>query len=808
MKILRFIFVLLLTVSITVVLNQKIGDIPPLGKFMDPFQGFWQNSSGTNIPFERNINHPQLTEEVKVYYDEHLIPHIFAENERDLYFVQGYVVAQNRLWQMEFQTMAAAGRVAEILGPLALDYDRLQRRKGMVYGARQALKLIQRDTATLNLIQAYADGVNAYLEEISLSDYPLEYKLLDYSPEPWTIIKTCLLFKFMADMLSGSDGDLENTNLLKLLGLETFNRLYPEDYQNLDPVIPRYVQWNFDTIPVGKGDPDYFLEFNKVSAPQSNPLNGSNNWAVSGNKTVTGNPILANDMHLALNLPSIWYIMQLQTPEQNVIGGNLPGALGIISGSNDSISWGLTNARRDVRDWYKIKFRDKDRMEYQYDNHWLKTQTVIEKIKVRGEKTFIDTVIYTHYGPVVYDRNFNSQQSLVNYALRWTIHEPSNEQKAVHVLNRAVNYEEFNKALEYFVSPSQNIAFASVNGDIAIHVSGQFPAKWKGQGKFLMNGANPRHEWEAYIPKWQNPAVLNPPEGYVSSANQRPVGPEYPYYVYDFRYEDFRNRRINDRLKAMQSIRAEDMMRLQFDNFSYKAFSSLPVLMEQLDSIWSGPAESSRYQDTYNLLRQWDFFYDTDKKTPVVFDLWWNNLYKSLWHEIGQDSLALRLPEEYQTIQLLKEGFFFKLLGNDTNSESESLKKLVRESFIAAADSAFLWEEQHNMGLSWGAFKGTDVVHLLRIEPFSIMNVSTGGNYSIINANARRHGVSVRFIFEMGNPVKGWLTLPGGQSGNPGSFYYDNMIESWKKGDYIPLLFLKNPEEGRQNIKLIQSFRP
>ena len=789
MKLLRFILVFLITIGLTIALNFKIGDIPPLGKFLDPYHGFWQNTEQEY--YDQALNIQGLQNKVTVHYDKYLIPHIIAENDHDLYLAQGYVTAMHRLWQMEFQTHAAAGRISEIIGEKALDFDRLQRRKGMIFGATNAQMAFNNNDTIKQAVEAYAEGVNQYINSLSYEDLPIEYKLLDYQPESWTTLKSALLLKYMADDLSGSDADLENTNAYHLLGPERFNFLFPDTLNNTDPVISNDVQYDFE--PVVIDTPEIFVPNlpQNSSFTKTNPDNGSNNWVVAGSKTNSGKPILANDPHLGLNLPSLWFVMQLTTPTLNVMGATLPGALGVIIGHNEDISWGVTNARRDVRDWYSIEFKNESKNEYLFDNKWLKTQKVAEEIKIRGEDSFFDTVVYTHYGPVVYDSSYSKSRDYYNFSLRWIAHDPSEEQYTFYLLNRSKDYNDFVEALKYYSSPAQNFAFASTEGDIAMWIQGKFPLKSPGQGKFLLDGSRLDQEWQGYIPFEHNAHVLNPERGFVSSANQFPVGKNYPYYVYDYNYEDYRNRRINRKLESMDNITPQDMMAMQQDNFNLKASESLPLMIDSLDINQM----TSQQKELFSLLKNWDFYNETQSKAASVYEVWWENLYALIWDEFRNDTLALNAPDDNTTLHILKNFPNDEFIDIQATPEKETINQLITQSYFSAVDSIQSWVEANEKDFTWANFKGTQIQHLLRLESFSVQNIDIGGNKGIINAVSKSHGPSWRMVVSMEEDVKAWGIYPGGQSGNPGSEYYDNFVETWRKGEYIPLLFLKNASD-------------
>ena len=509
MKTVKFIASMLLCAALFYIGHFGLGSLPPLGKFINPTSGFWQNERSETSGEITALS--GLSQKVRIHYDAKLIPHIFAENDLDLYRAQGYITAKHRLWQMEFQTYAAAGRVSEIVGPAAIEYDRGQRRKGMVFGAENALDEMLKDPVLAARIEAYSEGVNAYIDQLQPKDYPVEYKLLNYAPEPWQPLKSGLLLMYMTDMLAGGDADLENSNFISLFGKETFELLFPEFLTDQDPVIERERDWSdFENIELPE-TPDQLSAIALVNETlkQPDPDNGSNNWAVSAEKSVSGNPLLANDPHLGLNLPSIWYVMQLATPDHNVMGATLPGALGVIIGFNDHVAWGVTNATRDVKDWYKISFTDESKTSYVYGQESKPINEVIEAIKVKGAETVYDTVRYTHYGPITYDERFKGN-GREHFAMKWIGHEPNSNQNTFLNLNRARNYDYYLKAISTYTAPAQNFVFASKENDIALWIQGKIANKWEQQGKFVLDGSNPEHEWRAYIPQAHNAHTKNP----------------------------------------------------------------------------------------------------------------------------------------------------------------------------------------------------------------------------------------------------------------------------------------------------------
>ncbi|WP_420315747.1 penicillin acylase family protein [Ekhidna sp.] len=812
MKTFRFVLSLSITLALGVAFNSKIGVIPPLGKFLSPFHGFWQNAENESIDIESKSLDEQLQDSVNVYFDDLLIPHIFAQNESDLFFTQGYVTAYHRLWQMEFQLYSAAGRLAEILGPTIgntslVDIDRKTRRIGLMYGAKKSEELFKKEEPEVyKLIEAFTAGVNAYIESIDYKDLPIEYKLLNYEPEEWTPLKCFLLISNMNNMLSRGERDLEHTNALKKWGREVFETLYPERPDTIDPVIPKGTVFDFEPIQVEKPDVSFPIEFVNPTIAPPNPDNGSNSFVVNGEKTANGRVILTNEPDLSLNAPSIWYVMHLNAPTINVMGATLPGGPGVTIGFNDSIAWGNTNAKRDLVDWYYIQFKDENREEYLYNGNWISTKKVIEEIKINGSFSYYDTIIYTHHGPVVYDRNlYGNETDLINLAMKWTAHEGSKEIKALYLGNKAKNYDEFVDAFSYFGGPPQNYSFASVNGDIALWINGKFPVKWQEQGKFLLDGSKIEHEWQAYMPQSHNLHVKNPPQNFVSSANQHAADTLYPYYQYDYSYEYYRGRRINDRLRIMDNIEVEDLMELQHDNFNYNAFEMLPMMLDSLDSASFTELEWKYY----NRLRNWDYFSGPERQAPSIYEVWLRKLNAKLWDEIDSADVSVYRPNWYTTYSILKNKPDFFMVDNQFTEIRETSGDLYRLTFKETIQYLEEYLQKEGNSLLWYTFKNTTIRHLLRLSPFNRSGVKIGGNRSIVNAASRTHGPSWRMVVELGEgEVNAWGVYPGSQTGNPGNPMYGHMIDDWASGAYYKLLFKSSISSNDEEIIHQITLRP
>jgi penicillin G amidase len=805
MRIIPFIISIVITLALIFVLNKKWGAIPALGKFLSPQQGFWQNAEPTNANFNEEISCKELKGKVNVYVDDRLVPHVFAENDEDVYFIQGYLHAKYRLWQMEFQTIAAAGRVSEFLGsdPRFLRYDREQRRLGMGYAAENALKAIDADPESKKFFDAYTNGVNAYINSLTESQLPVEYKLLGYKPEQWSNLKIALFLKMMSKDLAGYDRDLEFTNEKSVFSLREMQMLYPKISDSSLPVIPKGTAFDAPgIIPVKPATADslYFgndttLNVREVNKPS--PNNGSNNWAVSGSKTKSGAPILCNDPHLGLSLPSIWFEMQLSTPTMNVYGATFPGSPSVIIGFNDHIAFGFTNAQRDVKDYYQIRFNDASKTSYWFNGGWEPTKLRVEQIKIRDAATFNDTVAYSVFGPVMYDQDFTVDSTNNNaIALRWSAHDPSNEGAMWFKLDRAKNYDDYLAAIKDFTCPGQNMLFASKTGDIAIWQQAKFPARWEGQGLYLMPGEDSSYMWQAYIPQNENPHILNPASGYIQSANQRPVDSAYPYFI-PGNYISGRGITLVNRLEQMQQITPDDMKRLQLDYYSSAAADIVPLLLKYIDV-----ASLDEKERTYLAqVKNWDFITTPDSKATTIYQAWIDSLENVVWNdEFARVQMASVRPDEQTLIEALLKDSAFKFIDDITTPQTETINQQITKAFQLASKG--LAGEETKDELLWWKRKDVSIYHLLKtsVLPFARTGLHVGGWSNTINAITHDHGPSWRMIVHLTNNTEAYGIYPGGQSGNPGSKFYDNFVNDWANGKYYTLWMMKETEANDKRI--------
>ncbi len=804
MRIVFFLISFTITVLLIVCLGSKTWLPLPLGEFLSPQHGIWQNAEPAQQGFDDALHFKDLKGNATVYFDDRLVPHIIADNDEDACFIQGYLHAKFRLWQMEFQTYAAAGRISEIVGDVAVEYDRGKRRMGMVYAAEKLLKEMESNPITKSEVDHYTAGVNAYITSVPESKLPIEYKLLGYTPEKWSNLKTALFVKQMTETLAGGSDDLPMTKAKTFFGDAALQVLFPQIPDSLDPIIPKGTVFPAASItPVTPPSLDsLYIErdtlagkLKEIEKPSAH--NGSNNWAVSGAKTQSGAPILCNDPHLTLSLPSIWYEMQVTTPTMNAYGVGFPGAPGVIIGFNDSIAFGFTSSERDVKDYYKVVFKDESKAQYRFNGEWKNANLRIEEIKVKGKPAVHDTVAYTVFGPVAYDNSFPvSDMPNTALAVRWKAHDASNELLMWHYLDRANNYNDYLNALQYFSCPAHNVAFASKSGDIAIWQQGEFPSRWNRQGIYVMPGEDSSYMWQGFIPQNENPHIFNPERGFISSANQRPVDSAYHYFI-PGEYDLYRGIEINRRLSSMQNITPEDMMKLQTDNYNLFAETARPLLLKYVDQR-NLNSSAQKYLDAFS---KWSLYNNINESAATIFKLWIDNLEKQVWDdEFDKAGVNDLHPSEQTLVEALLRDSLFKYVDNINTQDTETIASVVTAAYNRTVVMADSLNAIHK--LEWGAYKNTSIYHLLKSKllPFARTGLPVGGGKHVINAMQHDHGPSWRMIVQLTQNTEAYVVYPGGQSGNPGSKYYDGFIDKWAAGEYYKAWFIKRGEKDTERL--------
>ncbi len=748
--------------------------LPALGRFVDPFHGIWQSVSADLSSHDLK---GKTKAEIKILFDERDVPHIYANSIEDAIYAQGYLHAANRLFAMDMSTRAAAGRLSELVGPRTLAYDHKQRERGFEASAIEKAKNWETYEDVDPIITAYVNGVNGYIQSLDYKTWPIEYKILSHGPVEWTAKHTALMAMNMAIMLCLSEHDLPYTNAKALLTPEDFQFLYPNHNPLESPIIPAEKSWNFTSVQLGNVEENRSLEVieSKIPVDKQKDINGSNNWAISPKKTANGFPLLANDPHLSLTLPNIWYEMEIHTPEMSVHGASIPGLPYIVIGFNELIAWGTTNSGQDVLDWYKINWEDSSRLRYKLDDAYVNATIRVEEIVVRGQPAIVDSIRYTYWGPVT------SSEDHKDMAMRWIGHQraKANDVAYLQKINTANNVTDYRNAIEAFEYPAQNKVFASVEGDIAISVAGTMPLRAEGRGTFILEGDDKKNDWTGFIPFDHAPYIINPKKGYVSSANQTPTAQSYPYPMVGNRtFEDYRGRVINMVLDSSNGLTVEDMKALQQNNFNLHAAEILPLLLSSLEG---GDCPEGTGKGFIDRLKGWNYEQHRDSISPILFELWYEEFEKMTFDEL--DSLKLMHPEDWRIVEMVREGDQHKYFDIASTPERiEKLTDIVCASFnsMTKTFSSLELTQQKN----WGNYKATEIPHLARFAPFGASLMHTSGNKHIVNSMGKSHGPSWRMIVELSKPPRAYVNLPGGQSGNPASPHFRDMLDQFFEGKY------------------------
>lgn len=794
------------------ILNNSWGDHPALGRILNPFTGVWQNGI---VKKDFNLELKPLQSKVHVQWDEHAVPHIFAENNWDLYFVQGYLHAKDRLFQMDLAARAGSGRLSEVVGDKTLEMDKYFVRIGMREGARKATEGFLKDKLTQQAVDAYVAGINTYINSLNYKDYPVEYKLLNVRPELFTPLHVGQFLKIMSFRLAGKSFDLELTKLLKRMGREKLWDLFPPYQRDPSFIIsendlpislrnkPEVFEENFISVFA-----DYKSYLNKLYSPngEGEGFNGSNNWAVHKSKSQTGYNLLANDTHLAFTLPSVWYEMQLMNDNSNVYGASFPGAPGIIVGYNQDVAWAVTNATMDTMDFYEVEFR-KDYTEYLHKGAWKKVKVIVEEIPVKLGETRKIRTLWTHQGVVV-DKKENK-----GLVLAWTAHQESAELEALLNLNRSKNIESCRKELKKYQAPAQNF-ICTDRESISITHNGRVPSRKLGQGRYIMSTATPNNEWQEYVNFEELPTAFNPKKGFVSSANQVAVGPNYKHYLGWYYDDSYRGQRIHDVLSQEKKFTVKDMMALQNDVKDKMVEQALPLMIKNLDFTSLNEKQNSLITE----LKNWDYLILHDSYLPSLFYVWWKNLKVAIWQDqlLPEKGGPPLFPQASRTIDLMRDLTDFsqpKDLWNEvwvddetTPNKKETLKEIVTASFLN------MWHEltdrfgefsNGSEAWNWENINKLNIRHVAKIPGFNGREYKLNGSLKTVAANTGTHGASWKMLVELGPELDAWTNVPGGVSGNPFDPTYQLWLESWTQGKMRKVHFWKEPQSS-EGIKSVE----
>ncbi len=768
--------------------------LPALGQFFNPAHGFWQNT-GEGARLEQlsfHLDHPRARGEI--HFDGRGIPHIIAADLTSACFLQGYANAYDRMWQMDISTRATEGALTQVLGESMRERDLEQIRKGYREMARMTIDTIREQfPEDYAVYQAYADGINAYLDRLEPADYAVEYKLLGHAPQRWSPYRSALLLKGMSSGLSGFYRDAENTKTREVLGKERFEELYPERFPDDSPVVPdaaaQVVTSQFSLFPdvfALPAPPAKVADPNAYAPFPYDPDNGSNNWAVARSRSNTGFPMLASDPHLALSFPSVWYEAQITFPGCNARGVGLAGAPGLMMGFNDHIAWGETNVGHDVTDWYRITWTDTTRTRYLLDGRETAARMVYDTLVLRGGGEEVIATPWTIFGPVPY-----TEGPYADLAMRWRAQDEPGKDTRPHTtaltfikLMQATNYADYVDALRGYVDPAQNFLFAARDGDIAIRPNGFFPLRQPGEGRFIRPGDSTKHNWRGVIPFDERPVQYKPERGFVSSANQQTTGPGYPYY-YVGGFDEYRGRYINRALERQPTMNQRRMKELQLDAHSLYAEEVTPLLIARID-------RQHLDEDGHRLLRlisEWNYEYAGDSRAATLFENWSKRVFALTFDEMPPDS-GLLAPERWKWTALLRDQ-------PDDPIFDVVATRDFRETGAILTQRAFeeLQEELNGeLPKTWAEERDARVPHLGRIPGFGSPLITTGGARTVPRVVGNGFGASWRMVIELGKNPRGWGALPGGASGNPGSRFYDNGFAEWASGGYHELTRGKMPD--------------
>ncbi len=732
-----------------------------------------------------------LSRPVEVLRDAYGIPHIFAASLEDAHFALGYVHAQDRLWQMEMNRRIAAGRLSEILGPGALESDRFLRTLGIRRVAEANLKRFDADTR--RVLDAYAAGVNAFLAASPV--LPPEFWLTRASPEPWSPADSVGWMKMMAWDLGGNwRSELLRLQLAKTLPMARIHEFLPPYPGDAAPEIPdlRQLYSGIEKQPVGVSDRGQTPSSPDVGLPSSGSdpdlAAGSNSWAVSGARSAGGKPLLANDPHLALGAPSLWYFAHLHAPGIDAIGGTLPGVPAILIGRNARIAWGLTNTMADAQDLYLERL----------DTRFARRE---ERIRVRGADEETLEVRASRHGPVISDvlrAALDAAPRGYAVSLAWTaLAEDDLSMQAAMRVARAADWREFNAALRQLHAPMQTVSYADVEGNIGYVAAGRVPLRKPAndlKGLAPAPGWDARYDWAGWLPYDELPRAFNPPGGALVNANHKVVPAGYPHHVSYEWQAPYRARRI-EALLGSEKHTLESFARIQMDVVSLAARELLPLLLK------TNPKDELSRQ-ALALLAAWDGAMSADRAEPLIFTAWWRELARALYaDELGAAFEANWSPRAAFTLAAL--GGKSRWCDDVRTKAVESCAEIQADSLRRAlADLRSRYGEP--AGWKWGEVHAARHRHrpLSRqpwLAPFFDFAVpSAGGTYTVnvgrgdfsdrAEPLANRHGASLRMLADLGQPQASLFIHSGGQSGNPLSPHYKSFSAAWARGEYAPML--------------------
>lgn len=758
--------------------------------------------------YNKSMKITGLTKEVTVFRDSFGIPHIYAENEKDLYLATGFVMAQDRFWQMDLLRRVTQGRLSEILGKEQVNTDLLLRALRMQEKSEKIFKILKPEF--IEALESFAKGMNQYMENYPL---PPEFKVLGYKPEPWKPVHSINLIGYMSwDLTSGWGIESLLNQLKNELNAEQIQDLIPDMKNHETAIYPDFnlPQINIDETLLGasKNLENLGIEI----------FSGSNNWAVSGKKSKTGKPLLANDMHLGLFAPGIWYqIHQNVAGKLNVTGLALPGQPLIIAGHNDSIAWGMTNVMVDDLDFY-AETLNTDSTKYLLDGEWKDLRIKTEIIKTKEGEDFNEVLKFTHRGPLVNRFKKSNETAL---SIHWIGNEMSNEIRALYLLNRAKNWTDFRDAVRTFKAVSQNIVYADIAGNIGLQTCAGVPMR-AGNGINVFPGETSKFDWTGLVPFEELPFEFNPERGYVSSANNKTVPDDYPYYISRWFAQPNRINRIREMLDEKEKLGIDDFQKMHSDFKSNKAEKMIPEFLAALQ-----PETNWNETETIALemLKNWNFVLSRESQAASIFEI----LYRKTLENFIKDDVSEKYFKALKGQRMLLENLIQNILPEKTSvwiddkntPQTETFDDIVIRSFKETVANLTAEMGENSDDWHWGNIHTFTLNHPLGVV--SILDKLLGLNkgpfevggsfhtvcpysYSYNNLYKTNHGASHRHIFDVSNWDASITVIPTGTSGIPASDFYLDQTELYINNKYHADPFSKN--EVRKAAKFEMKLLP